>query len=304
MSWLYKSEGFHLKDDYFSNSDNEELLLNKLNAVGQCPLPPLLEPLRSVESGESDENPDLLFHENFKISSREGQRKGRDHPDPYSSMSPRKISSKRRAESVSKDWVGTCICVTNQSCVPLHEPLDEMDAPASLQQFLEKSNADALRKTPIKRPSSQHSRAISNATPSTGILSMSSEEISNADYSRFSISLESCVSRSSQERRLHIQKSRKMRPNSSGSIASFSTKKSLDETLSVQLSEDDDLRSFMETNRFSSSGGFLLSKMLRESNRIHLKRGMLKDEKDLYCRVHKNLLETEICEDRSVYFAI
>lgn len=308
MSWIFSNQASHLKDDYFSNSENEQLLLHKLNAVrssDQCPLPPLLEPLPSVETGESDDNPELLLEKAFLDSPVKGeQSKARNHHDLQASTPHKKKSSKRRAKSDSKDWVGTCICVSSESCVPLNEPLDEMDAPTSLEQFLEKTKADVSSKRPIKRPSTQHSRAISNATPSTGILSMSSEEISNADYSRFSISLDSCVSRSSQERRLHIEKSRKMRPNSSGSTASLSTRKSIDDCLSVQLSEDDDLRSFMETNSFTSSGGSLLSKMLRESNRIHLKRDMLKAEKDLYCRVHKSLLDTEICEDRSVYFAI
>lgn len=307
MSWLYRNETLNLKDDYFSNCDNEQFLLNKLNAtrsLGQCAPPPLLKPLLSEESGESDNSPELLLPIDMALSARGGQLKGREHDYLNSPSSPKRKSSKRRAAKVSKDWIGTSICIDHESCVPLHEPLDEMDVPKSLDEFIEKSKANNSSNRTIERPSTQYSRTVSNATPSTGISSMYSEEISNGDYSRFSISLDSCLSRSSHERRLHIEKSRKLRPKSSESTSSLSTKKSFDESLSVQLSEDDDLRSFMETNSFSSSGGSLLSRMLRESNRIYLKRDMLKDEKDPYCRVHKSLLETEISEDRSVYFAI
>lgn len=294
---IHKHEFNMTEADYFDNCDNEELLLRKLKLVRDSEqhtnIPPLLEPLRSCDTIDSDDNPDKFLMKSISVVQLS--------PDFEKPQSNRKKQKKSRERACSRDWVGVQIIISDETCVPIHEPLDDMDKPRSLNQYIEKTKA--------KQPATLHSRAVSTATPSTGILSMSSEDISNGDYSRLSISMDSCLSRTSQERRLYIENSRKMRPNSSGSVTSSSTKNSLtSESLSVQLSENEDFLSFLEENSFSNLGGALLSKMLRENTRLYLKRNLLRSEKELYSKVHQSGHDSgklgSVCEDRSVYFAI
>lgn len=297
-------EGLKIATDYFDHCDDEELLLRKLNIVRNFEqnmnLPPLLEPLRSCETVDSDDNPDK-FLSSILV--------GNLSPGNENSKVNRNKHRKLRARVSSRDWVGVQIIVSDETCVPIHEPLDDLEKPRSLTQYIEKTKAASICRSPLKRPATLNSRAFSTATPSTGIVSMSSEEISNGDYSRLSVSLDSCLSRTSQERRSYIENSRKLRPKSSESVYSCSTKKSTSsECLSLQLSEKEDFLSFLEENGFSDDAGVLLSKMLRENTRLYLKRNLLRAEKELYSKVHQSNHESgklgSVCEDRSVYFAI
>lgn len=96
----------------------------------------------------------------------------------------------------------------------------------------------------------------------------------------------------------------------------------LSDELFVQLADEQDFDDFIKQNKISIKGDYLLGKMLRERERIQMKRSMLHAEPETYVTVHGsgsttgggksvggksmggNSTRTRDSEDRSVYFAI
>jgi hypothetical protein len=76
------------------------------------------------------------------------------------------------------------------------------------------------------------------------------------------------------------------------------------ERLHMQLQDQDDMRDFKRINNFSYDGDCLLSRILRESTRIQMKKDMLNSEKELYLQVTNPVTPKTGEEDRKVLFSI
>lgn len=78
-----------------------------------------------------------------------------------------------------------------------------------------------------------------------------------------------------------------------------------EQELYIRLAEEDDLLSFKSINNFSVEGDYLLSRILRESTRVRLKKDMLQDgEVDILCQLNKQEKMRPLSEDRGMYFSI